>query len=270
LISISRYQTDETGTIIQPSRKWFKDAKKATEKALSEGSSHEVDESVTNHDQVRMALERLFNDKCAYCGIQIEETGWDVEHFRPKGRVAERKDHPGYYWLSYSWNNLYTSCVTCNRHRRDKPRWGNPNYGIAGGKQTQFPLEDETDRAMTPTSDIKKEKHMLLDPCHDEPECFLTYNINGDIIPVNNNDKGEATIKICNLRRRRLRVRRRTIINRTREFLSLMLGLETQNRRKAYVKKGKYLYKYFLAPNCEFAGAARAVYRDPDVFGINR
>ena len=163
MIYIDRDSFDENGLAIRPNDDWFNDAAIATEQAIEDGRRHEVTD-LYKHPQVRMALERLFHDKCAYCEWQL--TGgadWDIEHFRPKGRVAEREDHPGYYWLAYTWWNLYPSCAHCNQKRKDKARWADPVELPAAGKLDQFPLHDESTRVMSPTNnDHLLGEHTLL------------------------------------------------------------------------------------------------------------
>ena len=73
---------------------------------------------VYGHQQIKDALAALFFNKCAYCETPYAATQpVDVEHFRPKGEVAEDKEHPGYYWLAASWENLFPSCIDFNRER---------------------------------------------------------------------------------------------------------------------------------------------------------
>src|ERR1043166_3748097 len=88
--------------LVRPPKSWFDAARSQTERALREKSSHAFDSGIYAHPQARAALEELFHHKCAYCETQATAGfDWDVEHFRPKGRVLERADHPGYYWLAY-------------------------------------------------------------------------------------------------------------------------------------------------------------------------
>ena len=143
MIAVDRERRDATGAVIRPRGNWDARAEEATESALRDAKDHEARAGVYADNEVRAALEELFHGKCAYCGGIIGAT-WDVEHFRPKGRVHERPEHPGYYWLAYAWSNLYAACQHCNQHRRDKPTWRNPKEGPAAGKLDQFPLADES------------------------------------------------------------------------------------------------------------------------------
>ncbi|WP_437577462.1 hypothetical protein [Sorangium sp. So ce887] len=76
---------------------------------------------------VKRALIRSHFGKCAFCESFILDTDvGDVEHYRPKAAVKEANplntevvrdvdDHPGYFWLSQTWANLFLSCKQCNQ-----------------------------------------------------------------------------------------------------------------------------------------------------------
>ena len=232
MIQIKRKRRDETGKTIKPDDSWFKSAKTETKKSIKEGKDHKANKAIYSHDSLRRALEKLFHYKCAYCECSITRIDWDVEHFRPKGRVAENKDHPGYYWLTYDWNNLYPSCTFCNQKRKDKPLWGDLTKGITGGKADQFPLIDEKNRAMSHRESIKKEKHLLLSPCNDIPSKYLTFGTEGQIISFDDNKRGNATISIFNLFQRRLKKERKKVVKNTRELLRLIKKAKSRGDRE--------------------------------------
>jgi hypothetical protein len=81
------------GQPILPLGNWMARAANKTTDAINDGPTHIVTD-LYRDPGVKAALERLFTNKCAYC-----ETGgfagfpWDVEHFRPKGSVAEDRSH---------------------------------------------------------------------------------------------------------------------------------------------------------------------------------
>ena len=54
--------------------------------------------------------------KCAYCERRLPADNEDVEHFRPKSLVRRRTKlrDIGYYWLSWTWDNLLFVCRRCN------------------------------------------------------------------------------------------------------------------------------------------------------------
>lgn len=269
MIFLERDRRDGEGRPIRPDQTWFDQAAAATKDALSEAEAHEARKSVYGHDNVRAALEALFHDKCAYCETKVVATSnWDVEHFRPKGEVAERNDHPGYYWLAYEWSNLYLSCSHCNQRRKDPPRWGDPRYEVAGGKMDQFPLEDESTRALSPGDDLNLEARLLLDPCADHPEEHLSYTVDGQVVAVAGSRKGEVSIDVFHLQRRRLRDQRRNKVEAAVYILKLIRKHEAEGNAEAARDFKDLLETGLLSDGCEYAGAARAVLRDPDLFGL--
>lgn len=270
MIYINRNRSDENGIPIQPPDKWFEAAVAATGIAIREKEHHNADGNIYGHPHVRAALEKLFYDKCAYCESKVAAViDWDVEHFRPKGRVAERQhDHPGYYWLIYDWENLYPACTHCNQRRRDKPRWGDLSYAGASGKWDQFPLEDESERAMSHHDDLNQEGILLIDPCNDDPEQYLSYDIRGQIYALEDNLRGRTTIDVCNLRRRRLRDRRRDVINATVDMLKLIRKTESNGNNLLAEESRTWFHNHLADDSCEYAGTARAVKNDPDAFDV--
>lgn len=82
MIRVARHRNDERGRPIRPSKTWLAKATKLTKQALREGPAHVVNKHY-GHNDVRMALEKLFHAKCAYCETPLTE-GWNVDHHRPK------------------------------------------------------------------------------------------------------------------------------------------------------------------------------------------
>jgi 5-methylcytosine-specific restriction endonuclease McrA len=97
--------------------------------------------------EVRNRLLEAQAYRCAYCELPLDEAGYPIEHFRPKthaeqvswksiepppddhylfiewfvrhfGAKAVRspwsKDIDHYWWLAWSWENLFYACSTCN------------------------------------------------------------------------------------------------------------------------------------------------------------
>jgi uncharacterized protein (TIGR02646 family) len=267
LIHIDRNRTDAAGRTVIPDGSWFDLSKKWTDTAVEEGSAHAVRESVYRHESVKKALEELFYRKCAYCETPLPEVDWQVEHFRPKGRVAERADHPGYYWLAYTWTNLYPSCAACNQNREDKPLWDDPVSGTTEGKADQFPIEDEALRALGPEGDLASERPLLLDPCADDPEQSFRYTPLGEIEPLSGDARAEASIRIFHLTRRRLRDRRREQIKTVVGLLRLLRSRRQINDPNV-ASLERDITEIFFSDTAPFAGAARLVRNDPDAFAV--
>lgn len=190
---------------------------------------------------VRLALETLFHGKCAYC-----ETSYaaimpvDIDHYRPKGAVAEDDAHGGYWWIAMDWNNLLPSCIDCNRKREQKLHLVSANLAELAaaaepvsrqsGKKDSFPLAFTGVRATYEEGDFESEHALLIDPCRDDPSLFLGYSFDsahpaGLILPTGdpeNAPRGAVSIQILGLNRQKL-VEDRTRVLRRLEFLGDMV-----------------------------------------------
>lgn len=267
MIWFDRYRR-ENGKVIRPNAEWFEKAGEQTRRAIEEGPEHKVT-GLYRNVEVKKALEKLFFDKCVYCETSILTSEWDVEHYRPKGRVAERPDdHPGYYWLAYTWENLYPACKFCNQRRKDYPRYDDPVTLPSQGKLDQFPIKNENQRALSSADDVSQEIPFLLDPTNknDDPETHFTYDIRGQIHPLQDDDRFAAeTIRICHLKRRRLREARAKIIVRTSELIKVIIQAREVNNTEVEQSLNQMLDD-FTASKSEYAGAARCVRKAPEAF----
>jgi uncharacterized protein (TIGR02646 family) len=264
VIHIERDQVDGNGTPIEPSASWLAAAAAKTAEAIQEGPDHQVSDLYSD-SRVRSALEKLFADKCAYCETQgVAGFEWDVEHFRPKGRVAEDQTHPGYYWLAYTWANLYLSCTLCNQRRKDKPRWDDPVEAAAAGKVDQFPLDPPDSRVADPGGVLADEGRLLIDPCEDEPEDHLSFTPKGLAIGRNNSPKAKASIKVYALNRKRLRDARLLKVHEVLAFIEALVNTGASDRARAT----SITLQVLSEPNKVYAGVARAIKRDPAAFGL--
>lgn len=131
--------------------------------------------------ELKLELRKLSHGKCWYTEALQAGTDVDVDHYRPKRRVAEliaaELPHPGYWWLAYDPSNYRFSCIVANRRRQDV------EAGRTGGKADHFPIQHETDRAYTKDVDFGAEKPLLIDPCvAHEPE-LITFKEDGEAMP---------------------------------------------------------------------------------------
>jgi uncharacterized protein (TIGR02646 family) len=67
-------------------------------------------DDIKDYQVARRSLASLQYFKCCYCEKKIELKHNAVEHFRPKVK---------YWWLSWSWSNLFFVCEICNEHKSD-------------------------------------------------------------------------------------------------------------------------------------------------------
>jgi uncharacterized protein (TIGR02646 family) len=251
------------GQPILPLGTWMQRARGKTTDAISDGPNHVVTDLYRDPD-VKVALEKLFDNKCAYC-----ETGgfagfsWDVEHFRPKGSVAEDPSHPGYYWLAYTWTNLYPSCVFCNQRRKDQRTFDDPVPGPATGKLDQFPVADERNRARTPDDPLAAEEPRLVDPCDDPPELHLSFDATGSVSAREGSPKGETTIRVFGLKRKRLRDARRAVLATVSELIEQLVEHGTPKDTATQV-----VLTVLSRPQRQYSAVVSAIRDDPATFGF--
>jgi hypothetical protein len=146
----------------------------------------------------------LFNRKCAYCEFKPEAGGpGSVEHYRPKGRVAEDEGHPGYYWLAYEIGNLLPCCNACN-----------------SAKKNHFPVEGAHGR--NPTM-LMSEQPLLLNPFDQDPTEHLWFDERGFARPKS--ASGSWSIRCYELNREALRDSRFVEMRRIWSEWSTVLGI---------------------------------------------
>jgi len=184
--------------------------------------------------EMKHHLFELFDNKCAYCeSLVLHISPGDVEHYRPKGRVTEDRDHPGYYWLAYDINNLLPSCSACNGSR---------------GKWNQFPVEDGT-RAAT-AEELDQERALLLHPYRDSFNNHLKFDHDGGV--VGTSQQGECSVEVYDLDRHLLQTERRKAqedLQREMELVLLRREVEwgeAVQRRAEKLLKGSEEYSAAL------------------------
>jgi uncharacterized protein (TIGR02646 family) len=176
--------------------------------------------TVYKRPEIKAALNALFHQKCAYCETPLVSAAGDIEQFRPKSGVSEAKDHPGYWWLAATWENLLIACQYCNRLAKAEVGEGGRSESI--GKANRFPLVDENKRARRPEDDLSLEQPLLLDPTVDDPSPHLTFADDGHVF--SETERGNATISILGLNRLSLLQQRRGTATRYRSVLASALS----------------------------------------------
>lgn len=211
---------------------------------------------------LRRAMEELSHGKCWYIECRNLGTDDDVDHYRPKGRISEDSDHPGYYWLAFSWRNLRLSCQRANRARTS------PETGVTGGKADHFPLIDPDSRARGPADDLQLETPAILDPTNPADPPLLTFLPNGeaDLSPeYKGNDVLEKRFdqtRLClNLNWPTFRDARTELYNRIRILVERGTGLApdrpwAENPSEAFQDIMRDLIKLMSAEE-EYSSAAR-------------
>jgi hypothetical protein len=160
--------------------------------------------------ELKHHLFRLFYGQCAYCEVKVTDVDpGSVEHYRPKGRVDEAPDHPGYYWLAYDERNWFPACPLCNE--------------VA--KRSHFPIAPSSTRAYT-KGDESQEVPMLLTPYEVDPERdfeFVRAKRGIACKILGKTDRAKVTIGICGLDRGELSVSRgQQVIRAQQDYLALV------------------------------------------------
>ncbi len=161
-------------------------------------------------EEIQAALHDLFRGKCAYCERKLDdlEGGWELDLFRPASEAMDdagkaSSDH--YWWLAYTWQNLYPACRNCVRHKR--------TWFPTLGKRLKYPQRQIHAR----------DDGLLIDPCHDRPEWYLEFLRDGKMAPAmppykrtrdkyRGLDRGAKTIRILGLNRSELVESRRAVV----------------------------------------------------------
>lgn len=119
----------------------------------------------------RPMLEYRQHGKCAFCESIEDKEMRPVEHFRPKkeahdetsGSLVVDKSH--YWWLAWSWSNLYFSCIRCNKNGNKGSRFPI----VPGGARVSAPVTPLSYPIPASFYDLSKEPALLVDPRIDDP-----------------------------------------------------------------------------------------------------
>ena len=182
---------------------------------------------------VKRALETLFHGKCAYCESRYAGTQpLDVEHWRPKAEVRERDAQgtqtvlPGYHWLASAWDNLFPSCIDCNRERTQHDAATGIDETL--GKANQFPVNGPR---MTPPVVAGPppiaEDVLLVNPCDHDPSQHLEFNDDGTVTPVAGSRMAAESIRVYALNRAELAFDRLGLARLIEQRLHTIEGLAT-------------------------------------------
>lgn len=115
-----------------------------------------IDDHQALCSNLRNGLWAVGNAKCWYSEASLQEVEGQVEHYRPKKRVAGVQN-TGYWWRAFDWRNLRLAHPTVNRRVTDYLT------GKLAGKGGYFPLRNEDRRASNGAEEVHEEP-VLLDP----------------------------------------------------------------------------------------------------------
>jgi hypothetical protein len=197
--------------IIIPSSLSSNNCKNKVTISLLEKGSHTFSPSYYASKIIKSNLFKIYNNKCAFCENDTTAgASLQVEHYRPKAKVTEEVNHPGYYWLGYEWSNLLYACSKCNR-----------------SKATFFPIKPSGTRVIAPSyispgvldysksrsyyKDYINEEPLIINPEVTCPRKHFTFLPSGKI--KGNTEEGKETILKCKLYRNPLVISRKKLIS---------------------------------------------------------
>lgn len=170
---------------------------------------------------VKVALRQLAGGNCAYCESKIGAVGArEVEHYRPKGGIANLAGHPGYWWLAYRWDNLLPTCRDCNKSLRqhivtagmteaEVLTLQGKRASTSFGKANQFDIRGP--RAVGGGCNLDIEDALLIDPCRTDPRQHITWDFSAELTLIEPvleaggySEYGIYTIRTCALNRAEL------------------------------------------------------------------
>ncbi|MGC4859304.1 hypothetical protein [Micromonospora sp. DT41] len=210
---------------------------------------------------LREEMSILSHGKCWYTESKNPGTDDDVDHFRPKSKVQDCAEHPGYYWLAFDWKNFRLSCHHANRPRRAR------DSSETGGKGAKFPLSDESKRAFSEENPLEAESPLYLDPCDPEDPPKITFWPNGQsaVSPLYRSDA--AAVVMWEESRIGLHIDWPDFVDARLELYHKVERLVDRGAREAPKPGGQNTAAFkdiirdllgLMKPNAEFSMAARA------------
>ncbi len=117
--------------------------------------------------QIRRTLLKMSNQTCVYCGIKIDNSSLDVDHYLPSSVFP---------YLAYCWDNLLPTCKRCNQNIKSDfcPQ------SLVGKKIVEQILKERVeadliyDKASILSSIAQYDR--LIEPTYDNPTEHLEFN----------------------------------------------------------------------------------------------
>jgi uncharacterized protein (TIGR02646 family) len=255
-----------------PSDSWLAKAEEALELISAVNARDERNEVLRLKARIWSLIKRdlatLSHGKCWYCEVRQTRSRMAVDHFRPKGRVKDVvPEHDGYWWLAFEVSNYRLSCTFCNSPVTD-------DDGVTRGKQSFFPLLDESERARTPDDDLDLERPVLLDPLRSTDPPLLFFDPDGRVHPnprlcpegTIRFNRASASIEMLNLNHPGLRDKRKRLNKRLNRELRTALHywpgfLRETEPDSALFEESCEVLKQAIAEYAQLAATARSYLR---------
>jgi len=251
------------GTYTPPER-WLEKARNLTDRLyeLQNGATELTNDAKALMDsntiwtELKADLEILSFGKCWYSEASEKVSYYHVDHFRPKKRCinSNGSESIGYWWLTYDWKNYRISGSIINATKRD-------HFAVLRS------------RAENPATPINDELIYLLDPTKKDDVFLLTFNENGEAMPLNPNEdawdhkRADYTIKVLNLNAPKLVRARKLRWQRLSHIINKIISKEEEYNYTPSVKLQTELdqlkanIRELISPMSELSSTYRACLR---------
>lgn len=174
-------------------------------------ASDELKKALTGYDGGKKVLFLKQHKKCAFCECRAVLSANSLEHFRPKGAAwrhfpgeKPRRVDPGYWWLTWTWENHLFSCHACNTGFKKN------YFPLAPGSATlSGPAAPYTRKRLQPAhKQTAVETSLMVDPATEDPLDHIEWRPVNPLIhakrlwkwsPTGLTVKGNATIRALGL-----------------------------------------------------------------------
>jgi uncharacterized protein (TIGR02646 family) len=166
-------------------------------------------------DDIKTALKEIYHNKCVYCEQDIRDAFVHIEHYRPKSI---------YYWLVYSWDNLFLCCEKCNTNKGNR-------FETETGKRVRFSKSTLKDIHNLAAKYNKIEKPLLINPELEDIEDKLVFDLeNGNIRSTD--PRCQHTVDCCKLDRAEANDNRKEIWDEFYKRVSAIIYRISLNKKR--------------------------------------
>ncbi|MFY1618973.1 hypothetical protein [Micromonospora sp. WMMD736] len=220
-----------------------------------------IDDNSRMWSELKNVLLRWSYQKCWYSELREDGSDYHVDHFRPKGRVANDGEpmREGYWWLAFDWLNYRIAVSYAN----------SPHRSVAGdvrGKRDQFPLAPGNTPAGV-DEDLSAEIPVLLDPLSSYDVMLIDFDEMGMPVPAAagwNGERVRVTTRLLHLDAVRMVEARQRVwreceeaLQRAAEAISVPAG-EHRRRDDKTAEDWIALVCRMLRPDAPLSAVARA------------
>lgn len=219
---------------------------------------------------IKETLKKIYKNKCAYCETRFNRSFISIEHYRPKKSDIYLNGHQLYYFLAYSWSNLFPICDVCNTKKSNNFEIENENNRITYNNESLQNLQYITELY----NHIEKPK--FIHPEIDNYEDLFRFNKYGEIIVFS--DKVDSyrmtyTINNSDLNEKDLSDRRAKVLtdfinikNELFETFDLVYASKDREKINKFKDRTKFKIEEFFNDTNEFIAVRKFIIQRINLF----